>query len=106
MFVVGFEVGVSDVVVVGIEVGDDMKSVEFTISDNDIFESTDVEVVDDPEEMLLEGLVDVKVDVVEVGFRIELVSDGRLFDASGAGSNVWGSNCIDGAVKTFFKRVT
>ena len=49
MFVVGFEVGVSDVVVVGIEVGDNLKSGGFTISNDVVFKSMVVEVVNDLE---------------------------------------------------------
>ena len=53
MFVVGFEVGVGDAVVVGIEVGDNLKSGGFTISNDVAFKSMGVE------EVLLEVIVNI-----------------------------------------------
>ena len=55
-----------------------MKSGGFTISNDVEFKSMGVQVVDDTYELLLEGIVNLYVEVVEFGVNVEFVADGHF----------------------------
>ena len=85
---VDIEVCQGDLVVIILEVIDHLQERVVPVADVIFIQGSDVDILQESQDLLLQGLVHVLVEHVELRLQGELVPDGSLFGAGGVGRDL------------------